>query len=152
MVILLECGCESTYINKANIMKELKKLNNSTQVDFENSFDFIIFISLHLVKRLNGFYTGAIYDLSEAIIIDPNNCYALKCRAYCYYKLKLYEEALCDLNMVILLECGCESTYINKANIMKELKKLNNSTQVDFEVGRNLDTKGKKIINNINSI
>ncbi|RHZ73173.1 hypothetical protein Glove_232g157 [Diversispora epigaea] len=92
--------------------------------DAQKSIDFKI-LNLNL---LNGFYTGAIYDLSEAIIIDPNNCYALKCRAYCYYKLKLYEEALCDLKMIILLECGCESTYINKANIMKELKKLNNST------------------------
>ncbi|RHZ78353.1 hypothetical protein Glove_165g135 [Diversispora epigaea] len=60
-----------------------------------------------------------------------------------------YEEALCDLKMVIILGCADESTYINKINIMKELKNLNNSTQRDLVVDMGAsssvnDIKGKR--------
>ncbi|RHZ71650.1 hypothetical protein Glove_256g139 [Diversispora epigaea] len=102
-----------------------------------------------VVKGLKESYTDAIQDLNKVIMIDPNHCLALKFRAYCYYKLKEYEEALCDIKMVIIMGCADESTFINKVNIMKEIKKLNNSTQ-DLEVGDDngaplsvSDTKGK---------
>ncbi|RHZ78461.1 hypothetical protein Glove_164g64 [Diversispora epigaea] len=83
-------------------------------------------------QRITKSYTDAVYDLSKAIVIDSKNCLALKCRAYCYYMLREYEEALCDLKVVIILGCADESTYINKINIMNELKNLNNSTQRDL--------------------
>ncbi|RHZ78456.1 hypothetical protein Glove_164g62 [Diversispora epigaea] len=93
-------------------------------------------------KGLDKSYVDSVYDLNKAIVIDPNNCWALKCRAYCYYMLKEYEEALCDLKMVIILGCADESTYINKINIMRELKNLKNSTQGGASSNTN-DIKGK---------
>ncbi|RHZ88969.1 hypothetical protein Glove_19g168 [Diversispora epigaea] len=71
-----------------------------------------------VIKGLEKSYDNAINDLSKAIRIGPINCFALKSRVYCYYQLKLLEEALCDLNMVIILGCSDENTHINKLNII----------------------------------
>ncbi|RHZ71608.1 hypothetical protein Glove_256g173 [Diversispora epigaea] len=106
-----------TLCNRAEAYSKLEKFDRAIE-------DLSSAILRGVIKGLKGSYTSAIYDLSKAIIIDPNNCLALKCRAYCYYKLKVYEEALCDIKMVTIMGCGSESTYINKANIMRELKKL----------------------------
>ncbi|RHZ59089.1 hypothetical protein Glove_365g161 [Diversispora epigaea] len=76
----------------------------------------------YLRGAIKGLENDAINDLSKAIRIDPINCFALKSRAYCYYQLNSLEETLCDLNMVIILGCSDENTYINKANILRELK------------------------------
>ncbi|RHZ73204.1 hypothetical protein Glove_232g76 [Diversispora epigaea] len=87
-------------------------------------------------------YSRAINDLNSAILLKPERSTAwylrdlskAKCRDYCYYQLKSYEEALCDLK---IFGCGSETTYINKANIIQEFKKLNNSSQEYLEDGSN---------------
>ncbi|RHZ55887.1 hypothetical protein Glove_410g63 [Diversispora epigaea] len=103
------------------------------------------------LTRLEKSYDDAINDLSKAIRIDPINCFALKSRAYCYYQLKSLEEALCDLNMVIILGCSDENTHIKKANIIQESKELNNLAKEDLGDGSYndasldiSDTKGKQ--------
>ncbi|RHZ89248.1 hypothetical protein Glove_17g3 [Diversispora epigaea] len=71
------------------------------------------------LTRLEKSYDDAINDLSKAIRIDPINCFALKSRAYCYYQLKSLEEALCDLNMVIILVAPMK-THISKKQILSK--------------------------------
>ncbi|RHZ75523.1 hypothetical protein Glove_213g104 [Diversispora epigaea] len=91
--------------------KAINDLNLAIQLKPQRS------IAWYLRGAVKGFkesYTDAIEDLSKALRIKPINCLALKCRAYCYYQLKSYEEALCDLNMVIIMGCPSEFTYINK--------------------------------------
>ena len=122
----------TTLCDRADAFCKLKKydkaindLNLAIQLKPERP------IAWYLRGAVKGFkesYTDAIDDLSKALRIDPINCLTLKCRAYCYYQLKSYEEALCDLNMIIIMGCPNEFTYINKANILRELKNLNNST------------------------
>ncbi|RHZ72516.1 hypothetical protein Glove_242g94 [Diversispora epigaea] len=131
-----------------------------------------------VIKGLKKSYTDALDDLNKAIVIDPIDCLALKWRAFCYYMLKSYEQALLDLNMVIILGCSDTFTYINKANINRELKNLDEtykdaasepssiidatskiilSSFSDSEIDSNInvssnvnDTEEKSVVNNIN--
>ncbi|RHZ80745.1 hypothetical protein Glove_132g207 [Diversispora epigaea] len=139
------CNRAEAYCKLKKYKKAINDLNIAIRLKPQRSTAWYL---RGAIKGLKKSYTDAVYDLSKAIVIDSKNCLALKCRAYCYYMLREYEEALCDLKMVIILGCANESTYINKINIMKELKNLNNSTQRDLvDMGASSsvnDIKGKR--------
>ncbi|RHZ76735.1 hypothetical protein Glove_194g187 [Diversispora epigaea] len=115
-----------TMCNRAEAYGKLKKYDEAI-----NDLDAAILLRPQrstawclrgVVKGLKKSYTDALDDLNKAIVIDPIDCLALKWRAFCYSNLKSYEQALSDLNIVINLGCSDEFTYINRANIYRELK------------------------------
>ncbi|RHZ59092.1 hypothetical protein Glove_365g162 [Diversispora epigaea] len=121
----------STMCNRAEAYGKLKKYDEAI-----NDLDAAVLLRPQrstawclrgVVKGLKKSYTDALDDLNKAIVIDPIDCLALKWRAFCYYNLKSYEQALSDHNLVINLGCSDEFTYINRANIYKELKNLGES-------------------------
>ncbi|RHZ89127.1 hypothetical protein Glove_19g179 [Diversispora epigaea] len=116
----------NTMYDRAEAYEKLKKYDEAI-----NNLDAAILLRPQrstawclrgVVKGLKKSYTDALDDLNKAIVIDPIDCLALKWRAFCYSNLKSYEQALSDLNIVINLGCSNEFTYINRANIYRELK------------------------------
>ncbi|RHZ88939.1 hypothetical protein Glove_19g371 [Diversispora epigaea] len=116
----------NTMCNRAEAYGKLKKYDEAI-----NDLDAAILLRPQrstawclrgVVKGLKKSYTDTLDDLNKAIVIDPIDCLALKWRAFCYYNLKSYEQALSDLNIIINLGCSDEFTYINRANIYRELK------------------------------
>jgi tetratricopeptide (TPR) repeat protein len=66
-------------------------------------------------------YFGAIEDMDSVLLINPNNAPALRCRGAAKRMIKLYSEALDDLNKSIVLNAN-DTTYVNRGWIKLDMK------------------------------
>ncbi|RHZ90003.1 hypothetical protein Glove_9g306 [Diversispora epigaea] len=111
------------YCDREEVHRKLKKYDEAI-----NDLDYAIALEPYkstawrlrgIIRGLKKSYIDPFDDLYNALTI---NCLALKCRAFCYYMLKSYDQSLWNLNVVIILGYTDAFTHINRADTNRELK------------------------------